>query len=243
MKDILLKEDLIKDRCEEIQGYINENTLTFEFDDKEEINQIIVDLKEILRNKDILGISGPQINYNKRIFCMKFKDSYRTFINPSIKDMSNLVLSRETCESIPNKEFLRFRANEITLDYITAQGKLETIKLLGKASFVFQHLMDHLDGILVSDIGLEIDKDFDNASEEEKDEVVSAYINALKEAEEKINNSISEDEELLKMKKAIDFTSKVREGKLLVSLDSLNEEEKEELKNKLENIKQEEVNE
>ena len=33
MKDILLKEDLIKDRCEEIQGYINENTLTFEFDE------------------------------------------------------------------------------------------------------------------------------------------------------------------------------------------------------------------
>ena len=39
--------------------------------------------------------------------------------------------------------------------------------------------MDHLDGLLLSDIGLEIDDAFESASQEEKDEVINWYLDTL----------------------------------------------------------------
>ena len=169
---------------------------------------------------------------------MSFKDSYRTFINPSIKDMDLPVLSRETSLSCPGKEYLRFRYNSIKIDYTDPQQRLQSIDLLGKAACVFQQLTDYLDGLTLDGIGLEIDKDFDNLSDNEKDEVVANYIQELKALREDVNKEIESDEELSKMKGAIDFMSDLRQGKLLVSQDELTDEEKTKLKEKLDQNKE-----
>jgi peptide deformylase len=51
--------------------------------------------------------------------------------------------------------------------YQKPAGAIETRQLVGLAAIVFQHEVDHLEGLLLSDVGLEIDSDFENATEEE----------------------------------------------------------------------------
>lgn len=227
MRDILKEEEFERVRSSEVEGKLNDK-YQFIFNDREELVQIISELKDVLRNTDLLGISAPEIGYKKRIFCMKFKDSLVTFINPSLTKELTPVLDRETLSSDKEHEYLIFRGNDIGLDYTTALGELKSISLLGKSAFVFQQLLDALEGLLVCDYGLPIDKDFDNLTEEEKDAVVTNYIKVLKEAEEASKKYIEEDEELFKMKKAVDFVTGVRKGEVHLVQQSGTEEKVEE---------------
>ena len=146
MKEIIKITDennnILNDRAEEID-IRKENAL---------MREIILELKDTLRNhKEGVGLAAPQIGYNKRIFVINFSGDLRSFINPIISEVKGFELSKEGCLSIPGKEFIRPRNNEITVLYQTPLGKIESRKLVGKAAIIFQHEIDHLDGILFVD--------------------------------------------------------------------------------------------
>ena len=143
------------------------------------VRDITVNLKNVVREKGLTGLSAPQIGYDKRIFVINFNGDLRTFINPVLSGVKGFELSRETCSSIPDKTFIRPRHNNIQAIYQTPLGKIESKQFLGAAAKVFQHHLDHLDGLLLSDIGLEIDEMFDNATEEERMEVLNMYLDSL----------------------------------------------------------------
>ena len=128
-----------------------------------EMRQIILDLKHTLaEHKDGCGLAASQIGYDKRIFVINFNGDIRTFINPVIADAKGLTLNRESCLSIPGKTFIRPRHTEIMVMYQTPLGKTESRKMFGMAACVFQHELDHLDGLILSDVGLEIGEDFNH---------------------------------------------------------------------------------
>lgn len=52
-------------------------------------------------------------------------------------------------------------------------------RLVGLAAIVYQHEIDHLNGLLLSDFGIEIDEDFYNASEEERQELIEPDLDTL----------------------------------------------------------------
>ena len=57
----------------------------------EEGTEIIDKIKEVMNSKpDILALSAPQIGINKRIFCLRFNDQVKTFINPIITKKKGL---------------------------------------------------------------------------------------------------------------------------------------------------------
>ena len=82
----------------------------------EEGTEIVNKIKEVLAaNEDLLALSAPQIGINKRIFCLKFNDQIKTFINPIITKKKGLKIAVETCGSMPGKEIVIGRPEEITL--------------------------------------------------------------------------------------------------------------------------------
>lgn len=176
---------------------------------------IVLDLKDILRSKkDIVALSAPQIGISKRIFVIKFNNELKSFINPIISGTKGLELSREKCSSIPKKQYILPRHNEIEVVYQTPLGKVESRKLIGLAAKVFQHQMNHLDGLLISDIGFEVDKDFDKATEEERQEVIQAYLESLDIRQKEVEKEISENEDLKKMSDAVEFIGKLQKGEI-----------------------------
>jgi peptide deformylase len=196
--------------------------------DNKEVRDITVALKNAVREHNLLSLSANQIGFNKRVFVINFNGDLRTFVNPVITQVKGFELSRETCSSIPDKTFIRPRHNDIMVMYQTPLGKIESKQFMGAAAKVFQHEMDHLDGLLLSDIGLEIDEMFDNATDEERKQVINMYLDSLDIKQKEIDKEIQEDEDLKKISDGIDFMTKVQKGEVQIERIPISEKTKEE---------------
>ena len=204
VKSIETDYDKLSVRCEELD--LNKKNT--------EVQQIILSLKQTIRNDDtISALSANQIGYNKRVICVNFNGDIRSFINPIITNVEGFELSREKCHSLLGKEYIRPRHNKINVTYQTPLGKIESVQLMGMAAKLFQHHVDHLDGLLLSDVGLEIDSDFDNATEEERQEIINMYLDSIDLNKEQIDVDIENDEEAKKIKDGIRFMNSVKSGK------------------------------
>lgn len=104
-----------------------------------------------------VGIAAPQVGILKNIIWVQRFDKenlpFEVYLNPKIILYSEKKQTlKEGCLSIPNRsETLNSRSYSITIEYDTmnAEHKSETIS--GFTSVVFQHEIDHLNGILYLD--------------------------------------------------------------------------------------------
>ena len=205
VKTIITDTALLSDRADEIDVE----------EDKELVAQIILELKDtILADKNIAALAAPQIGYKYRIFCINFDGDIRTFINPIITDVEGTCLVRESCPSLPDREFVIPRNESIVAIYQTGDILPEANRFKDIAAAVFQQQVNLLDGVLISDYGLEIDENFDKATEEERNELLDFYVESLKEYTEKCNAEIEENAELKQISDAIDFINKVSTGEV-----------------------------
>lgn len=174
--------------------------------------EITAALKKTIEKNNLVSLSANAIGYDKRIFCIKFDEEIKTFINPIIVKAEGLQLSREKCTSIPGREFIVPRNTNISVIYQRPMGKIESRQIVGLAAFIFQHELQHLDGVLLSDFALEIDSEWDKASDEEREEVINYYLDSLDIKAKELDKEIQDDPELKKMSDAIDFITSVYKG-------------------------------
>lgn len=181
-----------------------------------EARNIISNLKrELRKNDNIVALSAPALGFNKRIFCIDYSDSeIKTYINPVIMNAEGLQLSREVCSSIPNKEFVRPRNKSIDLIFQTPTGGIKTQKFTGVAACTIQHEIDHLEGITLADIGLEVDDDFNTATEEEQQQIIDMYLDSLDMKRNKLEDEIKNDPELNVISERLRFTEALASGKI-----------------------------
>lgn len=181
------------------------------------LQEIILSLKATMKANDLISLAAPQIGYNRRVLCMRFgKNDYRTFVNPLVENNTDFQFARETCSSIPGKTFVMPRFNNIKLYFTTPLGKVESTKLSGMSAWKFQHCLDHLNGMLTSDIGLEIDEMFDNATDEERAEVLRMYAEALDIRQKDLEAQIAEDKNLSDINDAAKFIASVKSGETIL---------------------------
>lgn len=119
---------------------------------------LIQDLKEFTTSHNGLGMSAIQLGVPKNIFVMRKpwkSDNIVAIINPSILSNSlQTSLGIEGCFSIPlppNTGAVVSRSNKIDVQYETDDGKLVKETLTDIEARIFQHELDHLEGILMID--------------------------------------------------------------------------------------------
>lgn len=201
-----VKNIIIADNDENIEKLSNHCSEVDTIKQSKEMREVISNLKKTIKAKNLTALSAPAIGSDMRIFCVDFHDSeIKTFINPLLVDVKGLSLSKESCTSIPGKTFIRPRNNDITIMYQRPLGQVETRNVKGMAAYVIQHEMDHLDGLLLSDIGMEIDEDYDKLSDEEKQEIIGMYLDSLDLKKQQIDECVENDEEAKKLSDGIKF--------------------------------------
>lgn len=216
MREIITDPKALADGAEPLEF------ITDTGNDTKEGDEIIAALKErLLSDKNLLALAAPQIGYNKRIFCIKFaNEEIKTFINPIIKKKTGALIAPETCASLPGKEILLARPNEVTVIYYTDEYKYEDNKLLGAAARIFDQMAQILDGVLPSDIGLVSDVAEDGSlselSEEEMEQVVEIYKQFAKAKLDTAKKAIEADPELADTYKKLKFTEDVINGRTLI---------------------------
>ena len=170
--EIIVDSEKLHERADEIYPWKSGES-------SKELQDIIVRLKKLIRENNLKSLSAPQIGINKRIFVLNFDGDLKSFINPIIIKQEDLNIARDVCSSIPNKTFLFPRWAKISVEHFTPLGEEKRETFIGLAAYNFQHALHHLDGMLLSDIGLEIDSDFEEAEDSEKEEIIRMYCEFL----------------------------------------------------------------
>lgn len=185
----------------------------------EEGNEIISKIKEVMENNpSLIVLAAPQIGINKRIFCMRFNDQIKTFINPIITKKKGLNIVIETCASMPGKEIVIGRPEEITVVYYNDDFKYEDNKLLGAAAGLFDQQAQILDGVLPSELGLVSDIELDGKIEDtDLAEIIPFYKDTFLPSKlASLHTVIEEDEDTAKAFKQLKFTEGVINGRIAV---------------------------
>jgi peptide deformylase len=101
---------------------------------------------------DGIGLAAPQIGLKKRIIAVAEQDRIGIFVNPEIiKKSEALQEFEEGCLSVPNVYGTVERSKRIRVRAIDRHGRKTEFDVSGFRATVFQHEIDHLDGVLFID--------------------------------------------------------------------------------------------
>ena len=186
------------------------------------IQAVIADMKTALRDdRDNVCICAPQIGSNIRMFMVKTADTmnakgrYKVFINPIIVKSEGVHLSRETNLSIPGRQFIIPRFDKVHVAYQDDYGRPCSETYIGSYGEVVQQMIQMLDGITLADIGLEVDEDFDNASEKDQRTIIQMYLDALNQENTELKDEIASNEELKNLEDVIKMQTGLLTGNIV----------------------------
>lgn len=109
-------------------------------------------------SQDGVGIAGPQVGLNRRVVAVQRFDKegepFEVYPNISIVWASDsLAYGPEGCLSVPGRRGEVLRSQEIVIEYDMISESVETVRdtISGFTAVIFQHEIDHLDGVLYID--------------------------------------------------------------------------------------------
>ena len=113
------------------------------------IAKLVADMIETMYEAPGVGLAAPQVGVEKRLFVYDIGDGPLAILNPRITESDGEWVYEEGCLSVPGLYFEIVRPAKVLLEGIDLYGNevsIEASELLGR---VFQHEVDHLDGILL----------------------------------------------------------------------------------------------
>lgn len=116
-----------------------------------ETRRLITDMIQTMRNAAGVGLAAPQVRVNARLFVYDIGEGPDAIINPEIVFHEGEVMGSEGCLSIPRLHGDVPRHHVIRVTGLNRHGKRVEIEARDFLARVFQHEMDHLDGILFID--------------------------------------------------------------------------------------------
>ena len=126
-----------------------------------EIRQLSQDMRETLEDIGGGGIAAPQVYESKRMVVFHVSPDripagsdlkpipWTTMVNPVLTPNSEeRMMIWERCLSIPGLHAKVERYKDVNCTFQTLEGKTESLDARDWVAMIFQHEMDHLDGIL-----------------------------------------------------------------------------------------------
>jgi peptide deformylase len=125
-----------------------------------DLQKLAEDMIETMRQAPGVGLAAPQVGESTRLIVVEYGDEEDEEIPPKLYVMANpeitrssqeTVLGTEGCLSIPGIQGEVERKESVTVKGLNRQGRPMTVKAKGWMARIFQHEIDHLDGILFVD--------------------------------------------------------------------------------------------
>lgn len=126
-----------------------------------DFQKLVDDMIDTLHDEPGVGLAAPQVNVSLRVIVVEYtldeSDENApvkryVFANPEITSMSEeTVMGMEGCLSVPHLFGEVERAQEITVEGLNRHGRKQKVHVKGWMARIFQHEIDHLNGILFVD--------------------------------------------------------------------------------------------
>lgn len=136
--------------------------------------QLVDDMVDTMRDAPGVGLAAPQIGVDQRVVVIENHDDdddprppkLYVLVNPEIVQASEeKVIGVEGCLSVPGLVGEVSRHVQITVKAQNRRGQTIKVKVSDWVARIFQHEIDHLDGVLYTDLATRVWKP--SAEEEE----------------------------------------------------------------------------
>ncbi len=130
-----------------------------------DFQELVTDMIDTVRDAPGVGLAAPQVSESLRVIVVEFGDeedgekTKKLYVvaNPELINASeDMVIGVEGCLSVPELVGEVERHNAIVVKGQNRFGKPTKIKASGWLARIFQHEMDHLDGVLYPDRALRV---------------------------------------------------------------------------------------
>lgn len=111
------------------------------------------DMVQTMYDAPGLGLAAPQVGVQQRLFVYDLQDDEgaKVLVNPVISEGRGEWLYEEGCLSVPGLSWEILRPKEIHLIGFDLDGNEVSVEADELMARLFQHEMDHLDGVLLLD--------------------------------------------------------------------------------------------
>ncbi len=123
----------------------------------DDILELIDDMAETMYDEPGVGLAATQVGRDERLIVYDIsedqeKRQYDVLINPEILSQEGVfVTEKEGCLSVPDFKANVKRAASVTVSGLNRKGKPIRLEAEDMMAAVFQHEIDHLNGILFID--------------------------------------------------------------------------------------------
>ncbi|MGD0612546.1 MAG: peptide deformylase [Anaerolineales bacterium] len=127
----------------------------------ESLQTLIDDMIETMRAAPGVGLAAPQVGVSERVIVVEYAEDDEeedapkklfVVVNPEIKQLSKETeLGVEGCLSVPGLLGEVERSLEVRVKGLTRRGQPVRIKAKGWMARIFQHEIDHLNGVVFTD--------------------------------------------------------------------------------------------
>lgn len=123
-----------------------------EFND--ELRAIVARMYEVMRNEKGVGLAAPQVGLPLRVFVMNptgEPGDCLALVNPQLSEQEGAAEAEEGCLSLPGVTITVRRATRARLKAQDEHGRPIEVAGEGLVARIWQHEIDHLDGVLIID--------------------------------------------------------------------------------------------
>ena len=118
----------------------------------EALERLAEDMLDTMRTQEGVGLAANQVGRLKRILVAAVEDDEYVLVNPVIEEASEITKSGpEGCLSIPGIQVEVERPTGITISGKDVSAEPIRIQAEGLLARIFQHEVDHLNGVLILD--------------------------------------------------------------------------------------------
>lgn len=118
-------------------------------DDK--IKKLFDEMRLLMIEAKGVGLAANQVGLDLSLALIEFEDKVFKIINPRVIKKEGKVKFLEGCLSLPGLEVEINRSKKVWVSYTDEKGEPVDLELDGILAIVFQHEIDHLNGILIND--------------------------------------------------------------------------------------------
>ena len=113
--------------------------------------KLVDDMLETMYAEPGIGLAAPQVGVQRRLFVYDVGEGPETIVNPVVAESRGEWVYEEGCLSVPGLYWEIVRPKEIHLTGYDLDGNEVSIEADELLARLFQHELDHLDGIMLID--------------------------------------------------------------------------------------------
>lgn len=128
--------------------------------------ELLDDMVETMRAANGIGLAAPQVGVLKRVIVIDVGEKPLKVINPIISEKEGAIKDIEGCLSVPQMRGTVERPEKIKVIFMNENGEQLVMEPSGYLARVFCHEIDHLDGVLYTDMATDL---YNEAQEDDEE--------------------------------------------------------------------------